>query len=858
MTQDGRSVCISAGTRRTSHFWSAGDGVACEISERFGEFHGQEEPPPPLPLHLSGLAVTEDHYLVLGVLEPSGLLIFDLHAGGAPRQILWPSEVPFAPFDMAPRPGGGVWILDRAHRCYWALDRNLNVINPEHEEAVLATAQADDFQPVDGSGPRGTAQRTFPRSFPLYVASPLTANDPVAIEALPDGTVLILDNTALTPDFSDVYRYRFSQQLGDPVSTRVVLDIVEEDTRAGFRLVGYDFAFVPEFTGPEGAVPDRLYIVAADGNQTFAFTLTQDGGQLTLQPVPAYFPMRLFGGKGLVATDTEVYYDFADGWILLVEQHRPRYVADATFLTPRFDGNEPNCVWHRLMLDACIPPETQVRVWSRAANDEQDLELTAWQAEPLPYLRSDGSELPFVRRRSAADGQKSKKAPDGDGTWELLFQRARGRFLQLQLHVSSNERTTPRLRALRTYYPRFSYLTQYLPALYREDEQSASFLDRFLANLEGVSTALEDKIAAVQMLFDVRSAPPDVLDWLASWFGVALDPAWDEVRRRLFIAHAMEFFQYRGTIRGLLMALRLVLEACPDETIFADPFRLRSRAGAVRIVEKYRTRRTPGVVFGDPTDLGGLRLVTPTDRWQPAQGREALRQRYTTFLQAAGVPSREDGLFPLSPQPQRRRRVRGDNLRGRCSGLCPPRLSPISSGGRNSWRGATDALAPSMRSTERVGPRSRVLPLPAQLPPDGVPLRDWYQFEGVVLAMHQTAHRFTVLLPTPQTDDAGTAEHQHRLALAQRIVSLEKPAHTIFEVKFYWSAFRVGEARLGEDTIVDLGSRAPQFLRAMVLGQGYLSESYLTPGHPYDVGDRRVVGRERLRRSAPSQQENTA
>ena len=61
-------------------------------------------------------------------MSPKGLLVFDLHAGGPPEQILWPATVDFRPFDMAPAPDGGLWILDRERRAYWALDCHLKVI----------------------------------------------------------------------------------------------------------------------------------------------------------------------------------------------------------------------------------------------------------------------------------------------------------------------------------------------------------------------------------------------------------------------------------------------------------------------------------------------------------------------------------------------------------------------------------------------------------------------------------------------------------------------------------------------------------------------------------------------------------
>src|ERR1051326_5602286 len=120
-------------------------------------------------------------------------------------------------------------------------------------------------------------------------------------------------------------------------------------------------------------VPDSLYVVGADGNQTYPFRVCLHDGKIELKPRPDYLPMRLFGGKALVGTDDGAYYDFAEDWIRLVQQRRPRYVAEPTWLTEPLDGRDPDCVWHRLMLDACIPPETKVEVWTRAANDKNSL-----------------------------------------------------------------------------------------------------------------------------------------------------------------------------------------------------------------------------------------------------------------------------------------------------------------------------------------------------------------------------------------------------------------------------------------------------------------------------------------------------
>ena len=37
------------------------------------------------------------------------------------------------------------------------------------------------------------------------------------------------------------------------------------------------------------------------------------------------------------------------------------------------DSQTPDCVWHRILFDGAVPPETQVGIWSRAANTEEEL-----------------------------------------------------------------------------------------------------------------------------------------------------------------------------------------------------------------------------------------------------------------------------------------------------------------------------------------------------------------------------------------------------------------------------------------------------------------------------------------------------
>ena len=78
--------------------------------------------------------------------------------------------------------------------------------------------------------------------------------------------------------------------------------------------------------------------------------------------------------------------------------------------------------------------------------------------------------------------------------------------------------------------------------------------------------------------------------------------------------------------------------------------------------------------------------------------------------------------------------------------------------------------------------------------------------------------------------------------MVERIIRLEKPAHTLFDVRRYWDYFRVGEARLGIDTVFGEEAR----FATMVLGRDYIAEGYLAPAHPMDVAERLISDRDRL------------
>jgi phage tail-like protein len=345
----------------------------------------------------------------------------------------------------------------------------------------------------------------------------------------------------------------------------------------------------------------------------------------------------------------------------------------------------------------------------------------------------------------------------------VLLQRATGRYLQLQITLTGNGRTTPAVRALRAYYPRFAYPHRYLPEVYLEDSESNWFLERFLANPEGFFTDLEGKVRDIPLQFDPRTVTPDALEWLGTWLGIFMDPIWEQLgerrrsggdqgyrpaldRRRLLLRYALRLYARRGTPDGIRLALHLLLDPFLEECL--DRFRTAA------------TERNESLA----AELAALGIGYPG----PAMTDAQLEELMLAYLLA---PSRPSKIRIVERY--------------------------LTRGGRAPVEG--DAEAPTTTVLDEVG---------------------------------DFAHRFSVLIP----DDLSVPE----AAMVTRLVDLEKPAHTAFDVRRYWDFFVVGQARTGIDTVLGDDRRfAP-----MVVGQSYVAEGFLSADYPQEVADRVILDRD--------------
>jgi phage tail-like protein len=445
---------------------------------------------------------------------------------------------------------------------------------------------------------------------------------PVALAVSPEGRLAVM-SWVLTPaaetevpvEFARI-RLLYGEQFGNPIML------------SGARFP-YSFAWLSA---------DRIAVLVTGLAE--AVTYPVEFGDSLAMPVGDFYPLSSHdGGPFLHGTGLPPHYGMAHAGApphpllpislpSLARTGVAQSMADpkkGTSNPPLVDSGSARTEWHRLYLEAIIPPHCGIRVWLAATSVPEpppESDDRAWHEHrfgaaaagasrdiPSGVWVPSASEIPFHQGMLCCDRNR-----DHAGLFTVLIQRAgrrvrtlRGRYLWVRVELSGDGRTTPDLVALRAYASRFSYVEHYLPELYREavfgddadktaPSTAADFLERFLDNCEGVLTPIEDKIASAFLLTDPRTVPEDALEWLASWIGFAFDPVVPPERRRRLLQEAPVLYRWRGTLRGLSLAL----DAATGGAV--------GRGGIV-IVEDFKLRRTFSTILGADLETEGDPLL---------------------------------------------------------------------------------------------------------------------------------------------------------------------------------------------------------------------------------------------------------
>ena len=347
-------------------------------------------------------------------------------------------------------------------------------------------------------------------------------------------------------------------------------------------------------------------------------------------PVGDLYPLKkdFTGGPLLHGLDLPPHYPTASGSRALHRLSFPFFTTRGEAVNSRIfaplDSEDPQMTWHRLYLEGVIPTGCGIRVWLGATGREDEtirfhehrfgklFEQGAPSDIPVAVWESIASEIPHHPGLLPCPPEENKA-----GLFTALIQRPglkvrslTGRFLHVHVELIGNGNSTPEIFAIRAYGTRFSYVEEYLPHFYRETTfpptadtegpaTAPDFLERYLGNIEGIFTNLEDRIAHSYLLTHPRTVPAESLAWLGSWIGFEFEETLEEKIRRRFLQAADELYRYHGTLRGLKLALELATNGGIS-------------GGEIVVLEDFRLRRTFATIIGadlddadDPLTAGG-------------------------------------------------------------------------------------------------------------------------------------------------------------------------------------------------------------------------------------------------------------
>jgi phage tail-like protein len=530
---------------------------------------------PPAGQTVTDVAMGYDGVLYLAV---AGTLVL------VDRRNRWPNFTLAAPdfafWRLQALPQGGVLALDRA----------------APQLGVVAGLPLQ-VEPTDAPNP-GILRSCQANPDPPHIAAryPLPAETFVAFAAMSPGQFCLVSWATPVPANKPAFLRRFSQTRG--LSNPWTLQETE-------------FPYAVAWLGDQ-----RLAILATGLNEALIYDL--DGAPATLAPAgDTYILAGTNSGPFVHGFESTPYYSRGASMFPLLPLSLNALAGSGAATAPKLiDSGSAQTTWHRLLLEAVLPPRCGVTVSLAASNSVADFAAGAtnpvtWYAHVFGAVDSNSvaPETPrgawlSVWSEVAFAQPLLGEAPikDRQGLFMVLVQRAgkavrnlTGRYLGIQIQLSGDRRSTPEIAALRIYASRFSYVAHYLPELYRENKfgpdadragksTHRDFFERFTNIFEAQLTRIEDRVANSYLLTRPESAPDEALDWLGGWIGV--DPAgYPPDRRRARLLAAPDLHRKRGTASGIIEALNVATNGLCTR-------------GAVLVLEAFRLRHIFATILG--------------------------------------------------------------------------------------------------------------------------------------------------------------------------------------------------------------------------------------------------------------------
>lgn len=218
------------------------------------------------------------------------------------------------------------------------------------------------------------------------------------------------------------------------------------------------------------------------------------------------------------------------------------------YYTGVLDSRERCMEWHRLKMDGRFFGEDSVKATVYAADSPYPQNSTMTFQEIVrsyEWNQYQKDEI-FERYRRAEFFQPM----------DVLLHDVEGRYLWIKIELKAQGEWRPYIERMQIYFPKHTWIS-YLPEIYQEDIESASFLERYLSIFQSIYEDMTEKIERIPSFLDPDTGEEGALYELADWFGIEHTDLWTVEQLKYLVKNAPRISQTRGSVNSLKELVKL-------------------------------------------------------------------------------------------------------------------------------------------------------------------------------------------------------------------------------------------------------------------------------------------------------------
>lgn len=241
---------------------------------------------------------------------------------------------------------------------------------------------------------------------------------------------------------------------------------------------------------------------------------------------------------------------------------------NGVYISRAFDSMQNDIIWHRLRLNIDYPTGSifKLRLY---ASDTQEVTIA------VPGIKGKSSvnfndyitdeKIDIARKIDTFEDIGAVVYENAD---DIILRNLKGRYLWICIEFVNYEQESMKIQSMKIEFPQVSFV-DYLPEIYRADDDRNSFTERFVSIFQSMYVDLEDKIDYTPVMFDVNRTSKDFLNWIGDWLSVKNASVWEEKKLRNLIRQAVKIYKIKGTKRAVA---KIVQEYTGTDPIIVEQF----------------------------------------------------------------------------------------------------------------------------------------------------------------------------------------------------------------------------------------------------------------------------------------------